>query len=100
MIIPYFCLLLYDLIFTLPHREQSLKDKQRFRQRCTGEKPTNRRGNADINDDVGLTPSQLEDLKVQVLLQTQCSLWPVENTEELGKTIARFTKAIAERPFK
>lgn len=76
-----------------------MKDKQRFRQRCTGEKSANRRGNAD-EDEIGLTSNQLEELKVKVMLQTQCSLWPVETTEELGKTIARFTKAIAERPYK
>lgn len=79
------------------YRLQNLKDKQRFRQHCTG-KASNKGGSTQDDDTV--TPAQMEELKVRFTLQTECSIWPVETTEELGKTIARFSKSVAERPFK
>jgi len=79
-------------------RSQKLKNKQQFRQHCTGENATARGKNS--NDEVQFTPSQIEELKVKLMLESQSSVWPVETSEELGKTIARITKAIAERPFK
>lgn len=42
----------------------------------------------------------MEALKVKLVLETECSLWPVETSEELGKILARLSKAIAERPYK
>ena len=75
-----------------------MKNKQQFRQHCTGENATARGKNS--NDEVQFTPSQIEELKVKLMLESQSSVWPVETSEELGKTIARITKAIAERPFK
>lgn len=42
----------------------------------------------------------MEQLKVEIMVQTSCSIWPVDSSDELGKVIARLTKAVAERPFK
>jgi len=78
----------------------ALRDKQKFRQQCTG-KAANKRGSSQNDSDTPIfSPSEFEEFKVRLMLLTQCSLWPVETTEELGKTIARLTKAVAERPFK
>ena len=94
----YLCLSGLEVYFQFS-RLQSLKDKQRFRAQCTGK--TNSKGaTAQDEDNAGLTPAQMDELKVRFTLQTECSIWPVETTEELGKTIARFSKAVAERPFK
>lgn len=82
-------------------REQSLREKRQFREQATGEKsqrPNGRRNQAE--GEPGLSFSEIEQLKIDVMVQTSCSVWPVESSEELGKIIARLTKAVAERPFK
>ena len=84
------------------HRDQSRKEKRRFRDLASSAETThrNKKGEAPVSEDFVLTSADIELLKVQLLLQTECSLWPVETAEELGKIIARITKAVAERPFK
>ena len=76
-----------------------MRGKQQFRQHCTKENGKKSKNAVDAGD-IQLSSSQIEELKVKLLLETQSSLWPVETSEELGKTIARITKAVAERPFK
>lgn len=47
-----------------------------------------------------ISSEEIEKLKVKLVVQTGCSLWPAETSEELGKIIVRLTKSVAERPFK
>ncbi|KAK4025634.1 hypothetical protein OUZ56_014690 [Daphnia magna] len=81
-------------------KEQSRKDKRRFRDRVSTSTETSKKIGYPLDDDIGFTPADLEILKVKLVLQTECSLWPVETAEELGTVITRITKAVAERPFK
>ncbi|XP_059352747.1 crossover junction endonuclease EME1-like isoform X2 [Daphnia carinata] len=76
------------------------KDKRRFRDRVSTSTETSKKTDYPSDDDIGFTPADLEILKVKLVLQTECSLWPVETAEELGTVITRITKAVAERPFK
>ena len=84
------------------NREQSKKDKRRFREKVSGETSTrSKKGSAPVvQEDIDFSSADIELLKVKLVLETDCSLWPVETAEELGKILARFTKAVAERPFK
>lgn len=70
-----------------------MKDKRRFREQVAG-------GRGENSEAPRLTAADIEDFKIELMLQTQCSIWPVESSEELGKVLARLTKAVAERPFK
>lgn len=83
-------------------REQSKKDKKRFRDRVSASGETSNKTNRKepINDAVTFSVADMEALKVKLVLETECSLWPVETSEELGKILARLSKAIAERPYK
>ncbi|EFX87886.1 hypothetical protein DAPPUDRAFT_95947, partial [Daphnia pulex] len=86
------------------HKDQSRKEKRRFREHVSATtentNKSNKKVDVPMNENVVFTSADMESLKVKLLLQTDCSLWPVETAEELGKIIARITKAVAERPFK
>ena len=84
------------------YREQKTKNNRQFKERCSEKNrgATSSQTSQLINEDFILSPAQLEEAKIGLMLERRCSIWPVENSDDLAKTIAHLTKSVAERPYK